>query len=63
MISSVALLVANCQRTTNVSDICSILRKPPEMQTETRQAIYKDRPVNIWIASIELDGRTRRCWN
>lgn len=55
-------LVAACQTKGSVNDVCKILRKPPEFQSETRTAIFKDRPVNVWIASVDMDGKARGCW-
>lgn len=46
----------------SVSDVCKILREPPPMKSETRTAIHNDQAVNVWVASVNLDGKIRGCW-
>ena len=56
-----AALLAGCSTTVAVNS-CDVLRKPPAMKSETRTAIFADRPVAQWVASIDADGRKARCW-
>ena len=56
-----ALPLAACSQTVAVNS-CDILRKPPAMQSETRAAVFADKPVAHWVAAIDADGKKARCW-
>lgn len=60
-VSFAALLAAGCQSTAPVNS-CDLLRQPPALQSETRRAVIADRPVGMWIAAVDLDGRKAGCW-
>lgn len=32
------------------------------MKSETRTAIFADRPVAQWVASVNADGKQAGCW-
>lgn len=53
--------MVGCQTAANVND-CKAHRKPPEMQTETRRAVFKDKPFLDWFLAVNMDGKARGCW-
>ncbi|QIW87400.1 hypothetical protein Ab1vBOLIVR2_gp97c [Agrobacterium phage OLIVR2] len=62
MISVLPFLVVSCQSLGSVSNPCSILRKPPTLQSETKTAVFKDKPFLHWFAKVNEDGKARKCW-
>lgn len=54
--------MASCSSLASVSDPCAVLRKAPEMKSETRVAIFKDRPFSDWVIMVDKDGKSRGCW-
>ncbi|QIW87293.1 hypothetical protein KNU98_gp011 [Agrobacterium phage OLIVR1] len=54
--------MVSCQSLGSVSNPCSILRKPPTLQSETKTAVFKDKPFLHWFAKVNEDGKARKCW-